>query len=328
MFGLFKKKHPAEPDATLIVPRIKPTNFLAALRDIGTSPGDTPITEPLVADLVVAYALDLGETFEMVCPHHCQTLGIAHSQLRSIAIDNLRKQVGDLDYEDLAGGKLPVPLWSITSGNDLEACLVMLDDFWSSMARRVPGDMVVGLPARNALVITSTQSPATVQLLREVVMETHRRATNHSLTLHLLVRRGSGWEVFNSSASQASTNPASDGSRKPAQPGGEVLHVNLDEPAMAAAIAEARRRIPEFKALLESPQAGVTVRVPWVCGDLREVYEANLVGLAGDELEVEFTPAYAPGPVRTKCKMEKILDWTVYHDDGRQTGAFTTRAVQ
>lgn len=328
MFGLFKKKQPAELESSRIVPRIKHTNFLAALRDIGTGPSDTPITEPLMADLVVAYAIDLGETFEMVCPHHCQTLGIAHSQLRSIAIDNLRKQVGDLDYEDLAEGKLPVPLWSITSGNDLEACLVLLDDFWASMASRIPGDMVVGVPARNALVVTSTQSPATVQLLRDVVAETHRRATNHSLTLNLLVRRGRGWEIFNSPGSQASTNPASAGNRTPAQPGGEVLQVSLEEPAMAAAIAEARRRIPEFRMLLESPQAGVTVRVPWICGDLREVYEANLVGLTGDELEVEFTPAYAPGPVRTKCKMEEILDWTVYHEDGRQTGGFTRRAVQ
>jgi hypothetical protein len=244
------------------------------------------------------------------------------------AINNLRKQVGDLDYEDLAGGRLPVPLWSITSGNDLEACLVLLDDFWSSMARRVPGDMVVGVPARNALVITSTQSPATIQLLRDVVMETHRRATNHSLTQHLLVRRDLGWEVFNSAASPASTNPASAGNPKPAQSGGEILHVSLDEPAMAAAIAEARRRIPEFKALLDSPQAGVTVHVPWVCGDLREVYEANLVGLKGDDLEVEFTPAYAPGPVRTKCKMAEILDWTVYHQNGQQTGGFTTRIMR
>jgi len=64
---------------------------------------------------------------------------------------------------------------------------------------------------------------------------------------------------------------------------------------LAAAVEEAQRRIPEFKALLDCPQAGVTVRIPWVCGDIHDIYEASLVGRNGDELEVEFTPEYAPG---------------------------------
>ncbi len=96
---------------------------------------------------------------------------------------------------------------------------------------------------------------------------------------------------------------------------------------MAAGIEEARRRIPEFKALLESPQAGVTVRVPWICGDIHEIYEAALVGLRGDELEVEFTPDYTPGPVRKTYRFQDLLDWTVYHHNGQTTGGFTTRAV-
>ncbi len=95
---------------------------------------------------------------------------------------------------------------------------------------------------------------------------------------------------------------------------------------IAAGIEEARRRILEFKALLDSPQAGVTVRVPWVCGDLREICEAGLVGRNGEEIEVEFTPDYAPGPVRKKYRFEDILDWTVYHQDGTITGGFTNSA--
>ncbi len=96
--------------------------------------------------------------------------------------------------------------------------------------------------------------------------------------------------------------------------------------AIAAGIEEARRRIPEFKALLDCPQAGVTVRVPYSCGDLRDIYEAGLVGRNGDEIEVEFTPDYAPGPVRKKYRFEDILDWTVHHQDGTITGGFTNSA--
>jgi len=115
------------------------------------------------------------------------------------------------------------------------------------------------------------------------------------------------------------------GIRDPSLPGKEVLFFRDVDAELAAAIEEAQRRIPEFKALLDCPQAGVTVRIPWVCGDIHDIYEASLVGRNGDELEVEFTPEYAPGPVRKKYRIEEILDWTVHHQNGQKSGGFTTR---
>lgn len=117
------------------------------------------------------------------------------------------------------------------------------------------------------------------------------------------------------------------GIRDPSLPGKEVLLFSDEDAALAAAVEEARRRIPEFRALLGNPQAGVTVRIPWVCGDIHDVYEASLVGRNGDELEVEFTPDYAPGPIRKTVRMGEILDWTVHHTNGQKSGGFTTRAM-
>jgi len=110
-------------------------------------------------------------------------------------------------------------------------------------------------------------------------------------------------------------------------PGQVTLLFGEEGAGIASGIEEARRRLPEFKALLESPQAGVSVRVPWVYGDLREIYEAGLVGRNGDEIEVEFTPDYAPGPIRKKYRFEDILDWTVHHQDGTTSGGFTMRTA-
>ena len=112
-------------------------------------------------------------------------------------------------------------------------------------------------------------------------------------------------------------------------PNGLATPQNFDlSSSLATAIAEARRRIPEFKTLLNLPQAGVTVRVPWVRGDIQDVYEASLVGRDGDQLTVEFTPDYAPGPVRQNYRFEDILDWTVYHENGQQTGGFTACVME
>jgi energy-converting hydrogenase Eha subunit F len=61
MFGLFGKKTPSTDQ---IVPRIKHTNFVAALKPIAAKdPGSMPLTEPLVADLLISYALDLPQAF-------------------------------------------------------------------------------------------------------------------------------------------------------------------------------------------------------------------------------------------------------------------------
>jgi len=120
-----------------------------------------------------------------------------------------------------------------------------------------------------------------------------------------------------------SDEPVALGIRDPSLPGKEVLLFQEDDKELALGIEEARRRIAEFKTLLDSPQAGVTVRIPWVSGDIHDVYEATLVGRKGDELEVELTPDYAPGPVRKTCHFDEILDWSVHHHDGTITGAFT-----
>jgi hypothetical protein len=124
-----------------------------------------------------------------------------------------------------------------------------------------------------------------------------------------------------------SEEPLIPGVRDPSLSGKEVLLFSDEEAELAAAVREAQRRISEFKTLLDIPQAGVTVRIPWVSGDIHDVYEASLVGRNGDELEVEFTPDYAPGPVRKTYRMEEIMDWTVHHTNGQKSGGFTTRAI-
>jgi hypothetical protein len=127
--------------------------------------------------------------------------------------------------------------------------------------------------------------------------------------------------------SEVSNAPVALGITDPSFSDKEVLLFSEDDKEFALAIEEAQSRIAEFKALLNSPQAGVTVRIPWVCDDIRDIYEAALVGRKGDELEVEFTPDYAPGPVRKTYGFDEILDWTVHHKDGTVTGGFTERAL-
>jgi uncharacterized protein YtpQ (UPF0354 family) len=81
-------------------------------------------------------------------------------------------------------------------GNDLEACLLLLDEIWEAFSSKVQGELVVAVPTRDILFFTGSESPEGVQVVREAIVEAQKSETTHTLTQHLLVRRNGGWEVF------------------------------------------------------------------------------------------------------------------------------------
>ena len=200
MFGLFKKKaevavvkQPLDP--SLIVPRIKHTNFLAILRDKTKNEDSMPATEPLVADLLVTYAFDLPETFQMVRVMDVRQMGLSPEQLRATAIANLKRQLGNI------GRAGEPPLLKVVTGNNLEACVLLVDDFWAGLAGKIPPEIVVGVPTRDVLLVTTSGSTkGGIQMLREAVKEAQTGDNTHWLTKHLLVRRADKWEVFDAAA--------------------------------------------------------------------------------------------------------------------------------
>jgi hypothetical protein len=105
------------------------------------------------------------------------------------------------------------------------------------------------------------------------------------------------------------------------------LVIRDDDPEFVAATAEARRRLPDFLELLKSPQAGVTVRVPYLHEGVRQMCNAALVGKDGDALQVEISVDDATPPVRATFQLNEIEDWTVHHANGQCTGGFVTRAM-
>lgn len=196
MFGLFKKKPEVAPvaqplDPALIVPRIKHTNFLAVLRDKIKNEDSMPATEPLVADLLVTYAFDLPETFQMVRIADVRQMGLSSEQLRATAVANLKRQIGNFGY---TGNP---PLLKMAVGNSLDACVLLIDDFWQSLAGKIPPEIVVGVPTRDVLLVTTSASTkGGIEMLRKTIAEAQTGDNTHWLSKHLLVRRADKWEAF------------------------------------------------------------------------------------------------------------------------------------
>ena len=190
-----KKKTELEPDGSSIVPRIKHTNMLAALGEMQVPPNELPFTEPFAADLLIAYAFDLPGMLQMVKVSDLQRLGLTPQELRDIALENLRKELTDIRAK---GQGTPI-IW-LTAGEDLSACLLLLDKLWRDLSKQLPGEIVVAVPERGIVFATSTEWPGGLELMRELTDGALERAHTHRLTGRFLVRREGVWVPFNTGA--------------------------------------------------------------------------------------------------------------------------------
>ena len=194
MFNIFKKKKSKDPDRSSIVPRIKHTNMLAALTENNIPANQFPITEPLVADLLVAYAFDMPGFFQMVTGADLQRLALTTAELRPLAVKNLRSRMTDIKTE----GQPPVIM--LTVAEDLGACLLLIDEVWLDLAEQFPGEVVVAVPTRGVILITSSEWPEGVAFMRELTTGAQEREHTHRLTDRFLVRRQGAWAVFDETA--------------------------------------------------------------------------------------------------------------------------------
>jgi uncharacterized protein YtpQ (UPF0354 family) len=191
MLGLFKKKRlPAEPDQSTILPRIKHKEFLASLDAMHVSAHERPIAEPLVGDLLVSYAFDLPGIFQMVAPADLERLAIRLGELREIAVANLKRQLPEIGINE------QLPLRRIVTGNNLEACIMLATTFWSDFSAEMPGDIVAAVPSRDALIFCSSHDAPAIDAMQTLASEIHHAESTHALSEHLFVWQKDQWAVF------------------------------------------------------------------------------------------------------------------------------------
>ena len=184
---------PAEPGRSEIVPRIKSTQMLTFLAERGHPREQFPITEPLVADLIISYAFDLPQMFQMVTPHDLERLAIQSGELREIAIANLKRQLPQIGMME------EPPVMRVVTGNSLEACVLLASSWWNDRAAEMSGEIVASVPTRDVLLYCSSQSAEGMQALRVFTDAVYATETTpHALSEHLFVWREGHWSIFQS----------------------------------------------------------------------------------------------------------------------------------
>lgn len=126
----------------IIVPVIRIRDYVqdAARR------GQELLHEPIGADLVVVYMADRPDS---MAPIGVKDLpGRALEDVRKTALANLRKSLPKLVEDDGLGFGM---LYYVDDNPMLSPSLLLLDEFWESIAARFPGDVLIALPRKDQL---------------------------------------------------------------------------------------------------------------------------------------------------------------------------------
>ncbi len=173
-------------DTARIVPIIKDRGWTREINRGLASPLEL-VFDDFNDELVVVYAEDNPTSMRYLTPKLFQESGFARTQLRDLAIHNLRQLLPE--------PKLHIgPLVSMISvGGDYEASLLLVDHLWSGGQIKVDGDIVVAVPSRELLLFTGSRNTAGIAKLNEMATQSLRES-RYGLTDTLFVYRNGKFE--------------------------------------------------------------------------------------------------------------------------------------
>jgi len=129
-------------------------------------------------------------------------MGVSHRVIRRAATDTLDAM---LDRARLHGQ----PPALMLSFDGLESSVLLADAFWDSLEGSIPGELVVGVPARDVVIVTGSESRPGLEKARRAVDRVFFAGGEYLLTRHLLVRRRGEWGVFRPQVPRQRMHPAS-----------------------------------------------------------------------------------------------------------------------
>jgi uncharacterized protein YtpQ (UPF0354 family) len=160
---------------------------LLSLEDLDPRDESALILDPFVGGIVVGYAI--GPEFRSLLTWaHLQEWGIRREYIRQFAYDCLAKWAVDAQVV----GQPPAPMVSF---GGWESCILLCEEFWDRLVPQVPGELIVGVPARDVVMITGSGSRPGMEKVRRAVDRLYYAGGRGLLSRDLLVWRR-GWEVW------------------------------------------------------------------------------------------------------------------------------------
>jgi uncharacterized protein YtpQ (UPF0354 family) len=170
--------------------RVTSTTFLPVLisrRD--REYNEMNVLDGYLDEVAVGYTMGPPYGERLVTWSDLERIGLSRRELRREAIENLDAMVERVRVY----GQPPALMLSF---NGLESSLLLADELWDDLAESVPGELVVGVPARDVVIITGSRSrPGIDKAMRAVNRVFYANGPN-LLLRDLLVWQDGRWAAL------------------------------------------------------------------------------------------------------------------------------------
>jgi uncharacterized protein YtpQ (UPF0354 family) len=157
---------PKEPiNLDRIVPVIKDHEFLRQLKQLNAKHEDSHVYEKYNSELYLFYVEDKEHSINYITQDDFKALGISYENLKSKAIENLENMVSiECHGED--------GYFMLVAGGNYEASLILLN-IWDKDNFDVKGEIIIGIPSRDLLIITGKDDTENLEKLQNIITEIH-----------------------------------------------------------------------------------------------------------------------------------------------------------
>jgi len=168
--------------------KVEESNLVAVIRtkeyiDQLLASGLKVLHEPAGADLMTLYMADLPDSMSPVMTNDLPGRSLA--DIRKLALGNVRKWLPKVVADGQLGDGV---LYFVEDDTMLSTSLILLEDFWKSVARRFPEDVLIALPRKDQLFVFD-DNPNARAGARRLIDETISEGFN-LLSSGLYARRG------------------------------------------------------------------------------------------------------------------------------------------
>ncbi len=159
------------------------------VRQLGEDGGE--VTDHLVGDLWVVYAVDRPQSIVSISVEQRERLALNKAAMRRVARVNLRRLLARVERHGDGEWFL---LTTQPETASYVSSLLLLEGIWEVLAAEVAGDLVVGVPSRDVVLVTGSRSAKGLVAVREQV-EAIWKVGDHLVSRGLLRRSGESWVV-------------------------------------------------------------------------------------------------------------------------------------
>ena len=148
-----------------LLPRIKVAHAAEASADaaIAVPEAEAPLVVPLSADLVLSLMLDKGGHYELLkAGFRDLNPNLSDDDIVKIAVSGLHAEVG----QNIKLQGQPGFVVMATCGGNFEASLIIYTPLWDTVHQHFAGDVVIGIPTPDMLLIGDATNPDAIAEVR------------------------------------------------------------------------------------------------------------------------------------------------------------------